>query len=72
MADEGVRIAPDEMDHLFDRPHQIARDEMEQGGLVLFIARRLIEPQDGEITVESIPGEGSTVLIRLQLLDTES
>jgi len=38
VADEGVRIAPDEMDHLFDRPHQIERDEMEQGGLVLFTA----------------------------------
>ena len=74
VADEGVGIAPQEMDHLFDRLHQIERGEMEQGGLGLglFIARRLIELHEGEITVESIPGEGSTFLIRLPLLDSEA
>jgi signal transduction histidine kinase len=74
IADEGVGIAPDEMDHLFDRLHQIERDEMEQDGLGLglFIARRLIDLHDGEITVESMPGEGSTFLIRMPLVDGET
>jgi signal transduction histidine kinase len=74
IADEGVGIAPDEMDHLFDRLHQIERDEMEQDGLGLglFIARRLIDLHDGEITVESMPGEGSTFLIRMPLVDGEA
>jgi len=71
IADEGVGIASDEMDRLFDRLHQIERDEMEQAGLGLglFIARRLIELHDGSISVESTPGKGSTFVIRLPLPD---
>ncbi len=67
VVDEGVGIPPQEISHLFDRFHQIGREEMEQQGLGLglAIAQRLIEMHDGEITVESRPGEGSTFVIRL-------
>ncbi len=69
VVDEGVGIPLEEIDHLFERFHQIGREEMEQQGLGLglTIAQRLIEMHDGEITVESTPGEGSTFVIRLPL-----
>jgi signal transduction histidine kinase len=70
--DEGVGISPKEIPCLFDRFHQIDRDEMEQQGLGLglAIAQRLIEMHDGEIAVESTPGEGSTFTIRLPVAET--
>jgi len=70
--DEGVGIPPEEIPHLFDRFHQIGREEMEQQGLGLglAIAQRLVEMHDGEIAVESTPGQGSTFAIRLPVAET--
>jgi signal transduction histidine kinase len=74
VVDEGVGIPPQKMTHLFDRFHQIEREKMEQQGmgLGLAIARRLIEMHDGEIKVESAPGEGSTFSIRLPAVEAAS
>jgi signal transduction histidine kinase len=73
VVDEGVGIPAGEIGHLFERFHQIGREEMEQQGLGLglAIAQRLIEVHDGEITVESMPGEGSTFAIRLPVAGVE-
>jgi signal transduction histidine kinase len=67
VTDEGVGIAADQIHHLFERFRQVGRDKMEQQGLGLglAVARGLIDLHDGEITVESRPGEGSTFTIRL-------
>lgn len=69
--DEGVGIPAEEIPHLFDRFHQIGREEMEQQGLGLglAIAQRLVEMHDGEIAVESTPGQGSTFAIRLPMAE---
>ncbi len=67
VSDQGVGIPADEIPHLFERFRQIGREKMEQQGvgLGLAIAKDLIRLHDGEITVESKPGVGSTFTIRL-------
>ncbi len=67
VADEGVGIHAKELPHLFERFRQIDRETMEQQGtgLGLALAQELIHLHDGEITVESTPGVGSTFTIRL-------
>jgi signal transduction histidine kinase len=69
VADQGVGIAPKELDHIFERFRQIDRDRMEQqgSGLGLALAIELIRLHKGEITVESELGEGSTFTIRLPI-----
>jgi len=67
VTDEGVGIPAQELSHLFERFRQIGREQMEQQGIGvgLAIAQELIHMHDGEITVESTFGAGSTFTIRL-------
>jgi signal transduction histidine kinase len=71
VADEGVGIAAEEVIHLFQRFRQVDREKMEQqgAGLGLSIARGVIHLHGGDITVASMPGEGSTFTIRLPLAE---
>lgn len=73
VADEGVGIPAEEIPNLFKRFQQIGREKMEQQGvgLGLAIAQKLIHLHDGEITVESEPGVGSTFTIRLPVAGGE-
>ena len=65
--DRGVGVSEDTIPCLFARFRQIDRGTMEQqgSGLGLAIAQELIVLHGGEITVNSILGEGSTFTIRL-------
>jgi signal transduction histidine kinase len=65
--DQGVGIPTEEIPHLFERFRQVNRKKMEQQGvgLGLAIAQELIRLHDGEITVRSDHGAGSTFTIRL-------
>jgi two-component system sensor histidine kinase/response regulator len=65
--DEGIGIAPERQQDIFNRFVQIDRDEMEQQGtgLGLPIARSLIDLHGGQITLESRLGQGSTFYITL-------
>jgi signal transduction histidine kinase len=68
--DEGIGIAPEQLDHIFDRFHQAApalTREAEGAGLGLYITKRLVEAMDGEVRVESEVGEGSTFVVTLPL-----
>ncbi len=70
--DTGQGIPPDALPHVFDRFYRAdpsrSRSVQRGGGsgLGLAIARELIEAQGGSITIESEPGEGTTVTLRLQ------
>jgi two-component system sensor histidine kinase ResE len=72
--DNGIGIAADQIPHLFERFHQIDREEMEQqgAGLGLAIAHQLVRLHNGEIVVESKLGEGSTFTIRLPIAEEET
>ncbi len=67
VTDYGVGIPAAEIPNLFQKFRQIERERYEQQGvgIGLYIARQLILLHDGDIEVESQPGEGSTFTIRL-------
>lgn len=71
VGDSGVGIAEDELD-LVGRPYsqsQSGRDTAERGtGLGLTLVRALAELHGGEMSVQSAPGEGTTVTVRLPVL----
>lgn len=59
VADRGPGIAPDEVEHVFDRYWQ-AKDRDTRGlGLGLAIVRSIVEAHGGEVRVDSVLGEGS-------------
>jgi len=71
VADRGVGIPPEDLPYLFERFRQIERERLEQQGvgLGLAIARALILLHEGDIEVESTPGEGSTFTIWLPVVE---
>ena len=73
--DTGPGISPEELTHVFDRFYRTdkSRQRMSGGsGLGLSIAKSIVEMHDGNIWVESKPGEGSTFVIRLPNSSTGS
>lgn len=70
VSDQGLGIAREHMATLFTRFGRIITPETEHlkgTGLGLFLARQLARLQDGEITVTSEPGRGSTFTLQLPL-----
>lgn len=60
--DRGPGIAPEAVPHLFDRYYQTMRARAARRGLGLglYITRGLVEAHGGRISVNSVPGVGST------------
>jgi signal transduction histidine kinase len=67
--DTGYGIAPDALTRIFEPYRQAdhGRPRHHGAGLGLAIARRLATVMDGEITVESTPGVGSTFTLHVPL-----
>ncbi len=62
VSDEGIGIAKDQQERIFERFYQVdgsARRRFGGTGLGLTIAKRIVEAHEGQIWVESEPGEGS-------------
>jgi len=72
--DQGVGIAREELDRLFDVFHQIDRAKREQQGTGsgLAICRGIVEMHGGQLDVESETGQGSTFSLLLPLASTAS
>ncbi len=69
IADTGEGIAPDKLEHIFDRFYRIedsrARTEGNGAGLGLAIVKQMVAAHGGEVRVESKPGEGTTFFVTL-------
>jgi len=68
ITDNGSGIPKAELKKIWERFYKVdkSRSRSEQGsGLGLAIAKKIVELHGGEITVESIPGEGSTFTVFL-------
>ena len=66
--DPGVGIAPDVIDHLFDRFHVLDNqgDHLFGGiGIGLPLVRAVVQHHDGTIRVDNEPGKGSTFTVEL-------
>jgi signal transduction histidine kinase len=64
--DEGVGIAPDDIDHVFAGPGgRTSRATPSGSGLGLYLSRGLIEAHGGSITVESKLNKGSVFTVTL-------
>jgi heavy metal sensor kinase len=68
ISDGGPGIPAEHLPHIFDRFYRVDRArsrELGGAGLGLAIARELAQAHGGEITVHSVPGEGSTFTVHL-------
>jgi two-component system sensor kinase FixL len=64
--DRGIGIPPKEQQHLFERFFRATNTTGISGtGLGLSIVRRYLDLMGGQITLNSIPGEGSTFIVTL-------
>lgn len=65
--DSGVGIAPEHLPYLFERFYRADIDRKYNGGtgLGLAIAHQIVIEHSGQVNVESIPGHGTTFIIRL-------
>ena len=75
ITDTGDGISPEHIERIFERFYRIDRArsrEMGGTGLGLAIVKHLARAHDGEATVQSTPGEGSTFIIELPKADGRS
>ena len=64
--DTGVGIKPSEMEHIF-RPFFTTKPDVKGTGLGLSICHGIIKKHNGEIRIESRPGEGATFTVVLPI-----
>ena len=66
--DNGIGIEKNEIEHVFKPYYQVSRKKKNiQGvGMGLSIVKEIVDSLDGEISVNSSPGDGTEFIIRLQ------
>ena len=74
IADPGMGIPEDAIGHIFERFYRVdkARSRASGGsGLGLAIVRAIAQRNKGEITVSSVPDQGTTFTVTFPAFDTE-
>lgn len=74
IGDTGIGIPPEDVGHLFQKFYRVDNsDTREIGGtgLGLYISRRLIEANNGHVSVTSTYGKGSTFTVKLQRIPSD-
>jgi signal transduction histidine kinase/HAMP domain-containing protein len=66
--DNGIGIDPAMFDRIFLPFQRLAIEGVPGSGIGLSIVKTVVEQYDGEVTLESMPGAGSTFYIRLPVL----
>jgi len=69
VADAGPGLAPEQAARVFDKFERLGRSGDGGSGLGLYISRKLARAMDGELTVESTPGEGARFTLELARAD---
>jgi signal transduction histidine kinase len=70
--DNGIGIDPSMFDRIFLPFQRVAAEDIPGSGIGLSIVKTVVEQYEGEVTVESTPGAGSTFYIRLPVLSRAS
>jgi len=70
--DNGTGILPEDMPHIFERFFRGRNAGPGGSGLGLSIARDIVEAHGGRISVESAPGEGTSVTVNLLAMREEA
>jgi signal transduction histidine kinase len=71
--DKGIGIPEDELGRVFEKFARVvpsAGPKAEGTGLGLYICKMMVEAQGGRLSVESIPGEGSTFSFTVPAADS--
>ena len=68
IADTGQGISPEQIARIFD-PYFTTKQGKSGTGLGLFITRKVVDDHNGSIKVDSTPGMGTTITIRLPLIN---
>ncbi|WP_380787403.1 ATP-binding protein [Sphingomonas sp. R86521] len=65
VTDQGKGIAPEDQVRIFEKFERVDPSEAGGNGLGLYIARRLARAMQGDLTVESAPGQGARFVLTL-------
>jgi signal transduction histidine kinase len=67
VADSGCGIRPEQISKIFD-PYFTTKQGKSGTGLGLYITKKVVEDHSGSIKVDSTPGAGTTITVRLPLV----
>ena len=71
VADNGMGMAPDEVRQAFEPFYRARRGKAPGTGLGLSIVKRVAEASGGSVSLQSTPGEGTTLVMRLPIVDDD-
>ena len=72
VSDRGIGIAPEEIRHIFEpfyRSPSVTAAQIHGTGLGLPLAKSIMEAMNGQVTVKSAPGHGSTFTLHLPCME---
>ena len=67
ISDFGIGIAAADLPHIFDKYYRAHGNKTGGAGLGLYLVKQIIELHGGTVSVQSVPDQGTTIVIRLPL-----